>query len=48
MFFSVYIVRSEALGELEVHGLSYLRVEEGSEDVKAVQNYTLLGGEGQD
>ena len=46
MFVSLCIVHSETLGELEVDGLSYLRVEKGSENVEAIHNHALLGGEG--
>ncbi len=48
VFLSLIIERSEALWELEVDCLPDLCVQEGSKDVEAVQDHSLLGSEGQD
>ena len=46
VFFAVLVVSTEAFWELEVDSLADLGIEEGAEDVEAVENHALLGCEG--
>ena len=41
------VVCPEALGELKIDRFANLRVEEGAEDVEAIQDHAFLGSEGQ-
>ena len=48
LFVSMLSVCPEVLGELKVDRFAYLCVEEGAEDVEAMQDHAFLGGEGKD